>query len=496
MNDKLNINWIINTLKIIKMKSLKILMFAAVATILAACTKDDGSSVLTYDEVKSWEPVQISFDSFMGERAVTRAGLTGNMDTDAMKTDPSNGGGFGVFAYYTNGNGNTDGAYNPSTSTPNFMWNQLVEWNSSATTPSWSYSPIKYWPNETKSDGTNNATSQHADKLSFFAYAPYVSPTASSSDANNMLPFDPSESAGIISISDNAKAGDPLVEYKSDFTGLNSVDLLWGVSASATGSSVNATPYPNSYAIGDPYVDLVKQQTGGKINFLFKHALSRLALTVQAANNLTTAGGDELYDNTTANKTKIVIESVTLTAKFPEGGILDLNNTTTSVPNWISVTPSPLVNKTITIDGTSKNNLRKDLIYSSGETAANNPAGVITTSPKHLIADSSVDPTNAAYKDKYFMFIPSSDLDAITINIVYHVITDDTNLADDKIDVTNNITKVISVDTPATQQLFTAGNAYTFNLVLGVTSVDIDASVSPWVDSGNTQTVNLPINVE
>lgn len=60
--------------------------------------------------------------------------------------------GFGIMAYMSKGADYT--AANKQT----FMDNQHVEWNGSA----WTYSPVKYWP------GNNT------DRLSFFAYAPYV----------------------------------------------------------------------------------------------------------------------------------------------------------------------------------------------------------------------------------------------------------------------------------------------------------------------------------
>ena len=50
--------------------------------------------------------------------------------------------------------------------TPNFMYNQLVGKQTDGT---WSYSPVKFWP--------DNSTT---DKISFFAYAPYINETASS----------------------------------------------------------------------------------------------------------------------------------------------------------------------------------------------------------------------------------------------------------------------------------------------------------------------------
>ena len=66
----------------------------------------------------------------------------------------------GLFASFTQGN------YNASTATLNFMYNQKLAKNNSA----WTYSPEKYWP--------NNST----DKISFFAYAPYIDEIKSNGD--------------------------------------------------------------------------------------------------------------------------------------------------------------------------------------------------------------------------------------------------------------------------------------------------------------------------
>ena len=74
--------------------------------------------------------------------------------------------GFGVLAYYT---GATDFASYTSP-TPNFMWNQKVEYKSSA----WSYTPLKYWPNTTD------------EKISFFAYAPYADTQNTASSSNGI----------------------------------------------------------------------------------------------------------------------------------------------------------------------------------------------------------------------------------------------------------------------------------------------------------------------
>lgn len=61
----------------------------------------------------------------------------------------------GVFAYFTNG------AFDASTAQPNFMYNQKLEKSGGA----WTYSPLKYWPNNEN------------DRITFVAYAPYVDET-------------------------------------------------------------------------------------------------------------------------------------------------------------------------------------------------------------------------------------------------------------------------------------------------------------------------------
>ena len=75
----------------------------------------------------------------------TRAELT----TDNLLT-------MGVFAYHTSDNF-SDAA------TPGFMFNQKVERTENKA--AWTYSPLRYWPNNP------------SDKLTFFAYAPYVDET-------------------------------------------------------------------------------------------------------------------------------------------------------------------------------------------------------------------------------------------------------------------------------------------------------------------------------
>jgi hypothetical protein len=143
----------------------KIYLFAACAALFAACTSDD--------QIIDQQPAQIEADGavMMGaymQRSTTRAGLTGDETNAKLQGAYAEFGGFGVFGYYT------DNKDYDQLAQPNFFYNQKVTYNT--TDPAhWEYSPVKYWPNEYG----NNAISDDNDRVSYFAYAPYVDVTAS-----------------------------------------------------------------------------------------------------------------------------------------------------------------------------------------------------------------------------------------------------------------------------------------------------------------------------
>lgn len=114
--------------------------------------------------------------------------------------------GFGVFAYYAK-------------QTPDFMNNTKVYSTDGST--KWTYSPVKYWPNNEN------------DKLSFFAYAPY----------NKDFSVD------------NVSQLNYTVPQQAD----EQIDLLWSHSDTKNLSKANGT-----------------------ITFAFRHALSRIGFSAQA----------------------------------------------------------------------------------------------------------------------------------------------------------------------------------------------------------------------
>lgn len=434
----------------------KYLFLAATAMMFAACTNNEAET----PQVTTENQQTVGFDVYTA--SATRAGQTDVMNTTTLQTT-----GFGVFASLSN-----DGDY-ATTIGPNFMYNQAVTYASSA----WSYSPLKYWPNETTADmdnATGHASSTATDKLSFFAYAPYVEATtagavtASNSDQNNEATPEDFE-AGITALSANSVTTDPIVSYAMAYTPAKSVDLLWGVAPSGGLQYTAVNGGAISVTQGEPLINLVKPAKDQKIKFLFKHALARLGLTVVAAVDQVAPGGS------IDAATKIFVNSVTIedgadTKTLAPTGTLNLNNASAGVANWTLGAKEKfklVVNET-------RNNINTDLL-SSG-------AGV-TTAEKKVIKDG-----------KYFMIIPTHGTKAtfkVTIN--YDVVTTDAKLNGGKSTVNNVIWKNIEVGDNTNG--FTNNKAYNLKLILGLTSVKLDAEVADWEVDGSIN-VDLPRNEE
>jgi hypothetical protein len=414
-------------------------MFATAALVLTACSND--SDVAVNDA--SQQANAVLFDTYTS--SATRAGDAGVQTTATLQTADK---GFGVFAQYSN-----DGVYAAATGS-NFMWNQHVSYDAGA----WKYSPLKYWPNETTQDSQGTpATSAQTDKLSFFAYAPYVSAG--------------SGTTGITAISANNYAGDPTITYAVAQQPENSVDLLWGVAPAGDLSYTAVNGDPISVTSGMPLINLVKPDKDQKIKFLFKHALSRIGLKVVGAFDQIAAGG-----NKDAN-TKITVKQVDIfgTDQLGISGDLNLKNESAGVAKWTNVTKATGSDPVFSISGDALNTTIKD----GGAVAfATQPEGV-TASEKNIFEDAT----------KYFMVIPTGSTN-ITVKITYYVQTVDANLAAtgsvDGSRVENVITKTIPVN-------LQNNKAYNLKLILGMTSVKLDAEVADWEVDGSTE-VYLPQN--
>lgn len=189
--------------------------------------------------------------------------------------------GFGVFASYT---GSAD--WNSGTDTPNFMYNQSV----TKINQTWTYTPIKYWPNTP------------GEKLSFFAYAPHST-----------------EATSYISPSGNTQTGYPFITYTVPTAENSQIDLL------------AAAPQMN------------KQKTDGQITFSMYHTLTKVTIkskngeshTVKTITSLTIsapAGGTLTFRVPTNGEkpfawSNISANSSTFTAAVSTGNSISVEDT-------------------------------------------------------------------------------------------------------------------------------------------------------------------------
>ncbi|NLD24493.1 MAG: fimbrillin family protein, partial [Bacteroidales bacterium] len=234
------------------MKKTNLILIALMALIFVSCSEDETTMSMPKDNA-------IEFGTYLGRDAQTRASV---LTTKTMATD-----GFGVFAYYTD---QVKWDEYSSKGTANFMDNLKVTSKTNGAT--WTYSPIKYWPNN---DGA---------MVTFLAYAPWVEGKT---------------------ITEEAK-----VNFKVENSIKAQTDLVWNT---------------------ENHIDAKKDKLSGNVNFKFNHALARIGLKLEAAVDKVDAGG-RLDKNTTITVNSVTLGSTLKDSievkQFYTGGTLDLTKTT------------------------------------------------------------------------------------------------------------------------------------------------------------------------
>lgn len=452
-----------------KMK--KVLSFVCLAIFLASCNLNIDSP----DKPKDVDPTAVGFNVYVNRGLQTKAGWGGVLTLDELK-DGTKANGFGVFAYYGNG-----ALYN-ETMIPDFMYDQQVKFRTDYNV--WDYTPIKYWPNEFG----EAASSEAADRLTFFAYAPYVDVIPSTGVVTG------DATTGIIGMSRNISKGDPVVMYSSSLTPGNSVDLCWGVAAELFTSSVDGDN--NNVAAGYPFINVIKPKTGDHLKFEFNHALAQLNMQIDADINNEVSGD---------GKTKIYVRSVTFNG-FSMRGSLNLNSNKTDGPIWYDISGTGRLKRepvtvydgrtdgmegvTTAVDVSEKPaDLNPDIIQSLPYGDAGLTPGVTTT---------AVNLFNNTEAEAPVMVIPTPGV-PMSVTIVYDVETEDGRLAGYLSDgvthgssVENKITKTITTDQG--NMILSAGKKYVVKLHLGLTSVKFDAAVAVWDNTSYEGTAYLPEN--
>lgn len=369
------------------------------------------------------EAVPVRFDTYIAQDAASRAvdhtPLSNITDIASLRTV-----GFGVFGYYDDNK-----PYDSDNDTPNFMYNQRVTWS----TDRWTYTPLKYWPNEHGSDESDGRT----DHLSFFAYAPYLK-----GDAR-------------LNFSANNAKGDPTVTYTTPNDLGQCLDVLYATKPDGT----------------SPYTDLTKQNVGDSVTFSFHHTMSRLNFNVRAAFDEIAAGS-----NAKADSTRITVESITLETEgsvateplFFTSGTLNLRTGVwTKAPN--------------SSDGTPKIVLSGNAIGTDVRDQGDKRVYEMLDDKKNIIP--GVDNTWRNAGNGYITLLPNSSLTTATapelkVTIVYYTTSDDPRLV-----LSGGRTRVKStVSNTLSGFRFERGKAYAINMLIGMTSVKFTVQVQNWRD--------------
>ena len=334
----------------------------------------------------SYDKNAVTFGTYLGQEPKTRATVT---TIDVMKGDTYPG--FGVFAYNT---GTSDFASASSTATPDFMYNVPVKWNSSA----WTYTDKKQWPDE--------------GKVSFFAYAPH---TATPGAAN------------ITALPSEATTGAPVIPFKMAEQVGDQIDLLYA----------------------DAKTDQTKETDGGRVQFSFKHALSRVGFKAKLTEGV--SGGVK-----SITITNIILKSSALSISA------DLNLQTGTWSNHTAEATEYTLNAKDFIEGSN--------VFKAGTGA-----------------DAAVQLTGDG---KYLMLIPTLTTDKVPMTITVNYVEEDTDGAKTTYSVPTTF-----------EQAFEQGKAYNFVLAISLASsgdtgsnVKFDVmEVNPWTTEGDPEGDEVPI---
>ena len=490
----------------------KVLFFAAVAATMVACSNEE-LNVAT--EQAAIDNNEIAFSVYAPRS--TRAGVANDITNTNIKDNatPAGKAGFGVFAYYTAGETYSENAK------PNFMYNQQVTYQG---TEGWKYEPVKYWPNEFG----NAAISDDVDYVTFFTYAPWTEfdPTTGLPIlASTLTPaeIEKAQNYNIVSTIKNTSTGDPMIKYAVDTDPATSVDLLWGTCANEASYAPIAENANIQNKKGLPFINMLKPNnpnpgvgtvTGNRLNFNLRHALSRVKVTIQYVADANTPLPADIANTATINadETRIFVRSLTLNG-FAMKGALNLNNTDPFNPLWKDFDGT----KDLTFADVSFYDGRKDGKEGdvNGEQANEKPQGLnpvllenyAQTEAGKFAATKNAgitkDPVlvfggDESVNDGYFYVIPRNEGSDVDIQLVYDVETIDANLAEilsDGVTHGSSIENVINKYAIFGNGIdFEPGKSYQINILVGMTSVKIEASVTDWPADDIQAVPELPAN--
>lgn len=375
--------------------------FALSALAIAGCSQNE------ITEISPEANPAVGFSVFTGTQ--TKGTITDNTGTTGIQTT-----GFGVLAYYT---GTDDfGCGSHASPTPNFMWNQKVEYKSSA----WSYTPLKYWPNTTD------------EKISFFAYAPYADTQSAASSSNG------------IELTAATASGYPKITFH------------WNTTTPSAGVDLVATNAAQTG--GDKTINLTKQTAA--VPFKFKHVLSRANFWAK------------LDGSVNDSETKVFIKGVKLlgtSIEAPSAANSSSKFYTKATYKWEDgtwdYTDGTQQAAAVELDGDILNKANPN--FGSGSAYTTSSVAVTATAASMFKAN------------QYLFLIPpavngiaaSTD---IRILLTYDVVTLDT-----KLDGGKSVIEAKSVVSLPNETL-KGGSAYKYVFTIGLEGVKVSADVENW----------------
>lgn len=437
-----------------------IILAAVAALVLASCAKTETYVKATFDDA-------VTFGAYSG-RTITKAGPTDDMNLDALKQH-----GFGVFATYS-------GTADFTKATDDFMYNQQVAYNGTE----WAYTPVKYWPNPT------NGQAADAQKVSFFAYAPY----ATSTDWT-------AETVGITGFSIDPTTKHNLVHYGfSNAKDTPNVDLMWGYKAKDTSTD------PATYTINNNLT-----RTTDKVSFIFQHLLSKLGGSQEGEITDPTAAGyvangliikanaetvtpTNLFGTATGTKitvSKIIMESAPETEGTPAVAVTDIDGDDIHYAAGVQTGKLDLYTGEFVLDSTPGQavQFKQTITNDPDEVTAGNADSELATiiAEPASFANFGALPTGVTdkavnvYKDESspIILVPGTK-PVVDITITYTVRTWDEKLPNKYTDVEQTVWGRVKF--PAIEK----NKKYNLLMILGLNDVKFEASVEDWSIAGQT----------
>ncbi len=400
----------------------------AAALALVGCSKSELVDTPVQDQNA------IAFDTYVGRDAQTRATI---VDLDVVKLK-----GFGVNAYY-NAEFETDddGTITGFTYDDTFMHNTKVTYNDEKGV--WTYSPIKYWPNNVD------------DHLTFFAYAPYdkSNPGLGEGDDDMSKIYD-------FTIAENVK---------------DQIDLVYHKAFGEDGDMATADD-------GQTY-QMKKQKIQDKVRFNFRHALSRISFDVKAVVDDINDASDNLLDgNTHINIKEVALVKAEDGVEEPFYKTATLDMTT---GDW----------EYNEEEGYREYHMTGEDFYRPVEIITKTTGGDTSYETEYVAQLSKFNPAQRLLADDhYLMILPQEFGDGYRIYIEYDVISEEVNNNGVGQNTTEDSSKITNkIYSEVLNGAFLQGKAYKFTLWLGMTSVKIDATETAWTDEENTD-VWMPEN--